>query len=98
MGNLNSEVSITFHVAFSLIDDKRVATTPTLCILHDSNPFDCSEHFEFSAEVTLRCVLVLWVTISKGFCIHSEVKTHESGNEECFVRVSDCLRIFLRFV
>ena len=60
----NREVSITFHVPFSLIDDERVATTTSLFVLHNSDAFNCAIHFKFSAKVILRCVFVLSVLVS----------------------------------
>ena len=95
----NREVSITFHVPFSLIDDERIATTTSLLVLHNSDPFNCAVHFKFSAKVVLRCVFVLWVLNQLGVLwLPNWTETYQSGNEKSFVRVADCLRVFLWFI
>lgn len=54
-----SSNSFTFHVAFSLENDERIASTAPFFVANYSHPFNTSKTFEFPAEIILCCTLVL---------------------------------------
>ena len=50
----------TFHVAFALIDDERVASTPALLVAHYPDALNHAVALEFASQVALGRVFVLW--------------------------------------
>jgi hypothetical protein len=54
----------TFHIAFSFVHDKRIASTPAFFVTDYSDSLDSAIAFKFATQFTFACVLVLrnWVS------------------------------------
>lgn len=50
----------TFHVTFSLENDKRIPSAAPLLIANYSHPLNTPETFEFSTKIILRGAFVLF--------------------------------------
>lgn len=50
---------MTFHVTFAFVHDERVASPASLFIAHNAYAFNGPVRLKFTADVALRCTLVL---------------------------------------
>ena len=50
----------TFHVSFTLVDDKSIAPAATLLVTHNTDAFNRPVRLELATQVAFGCVLVLF--------------------------------------